>query len=187
MPFLLRMTKAKKWMIDKPDWLAEGEIPADPIFGLDTKSNAMSVWVMDNCEDRLERTVAALAVRRDSLQAFEYVLLDSETLEPAGIESRPTPGDSADSELNSYHCDLIEISGQKLLRLTVAILKILQQEGEKSKRVDRIARKDVAKYIVDGLNQGRINPEAPTAIAKVIAKAKELVGSSAEEVSSGDE
>ena len=187
MPFLLRMTKAKKWILDEPDWLEEGEIPADPIFGLETKNSTMSVWEVDDFGDQFKRTVAALAVGRDTLQHFEYVLLDSETLDPAGIESRRTRGDSADAELNSCHLDLIEISGKKLLNLAAATFSRLRKEGEDSKLVDRIVRKDVARYIADGLSQGRINREAPAATAKVVETAEKSVSSSAEQVSSGDE
>lgn len=176
MSFLLRRTKCNKWLSDEPYWLEEGEIPADPIFGLDTRNNSMSVWVIDSFEGKLERIIAALAATRDSLQDFEYVLLDSKTLALVGIKSLQTKGESPDRELNSLHLDLVEISGQKLLKLTTATLRRIQQQGEDTKLIDRVLRKTVAQYIVEGIRQGYLCPE--DANAKVLEKAQCLVESS---------
>ena len=186
MPFLLRSTKYNKWITDEPDWLEDGETPADPIFGLDTKSNTMSVWAVESHEDQLDRIIAALAATRQSLQDFEYVLLDSQILTLAQIRSRKTEGKSPDAHLNSLlHRDLIEISAQKLVKLTAATFKTIQQEGENTKVVERVPRKVVAKYIVECLRQGHLNPAA--ANAKVLQDARELVGGSPEQVPPEDQ
>lgn len=156
MPFLLRSTKYNRWMIAEPEWLIEGEIPADPIFGLDTKSNKMSVWVVDNNGAYIERIVGALAAKGQTLQDFEYVLLNLKTVASIGIKILQIAGRCPDKDLNKLHRDLDEISGQKLLKVTqFTVEKLLQGEAN---LVDRIPRKTVAKYIQNSINKGFIDP-----------------------------
>jgi len=66
-------------MIAEPEWLIEGEIPADPIFGLDTKSNKMSVWVVDNNGAYIERIVGALAAKGQTLQDLSLIHISEPT------------------------------------------------------------------------------------------------------------
>ena len=178
-PSLLLSTKYNKWICGKPSWLREGEIPADPIFGLPTKNNTISVWLVDNNTARIRQIAVALAVKRDKLQDFEYVLLDSKTVTDIGIKTLPTKGTSLDNELNKHHLDLIEISAQKLLKLAETVLEKVWQ-GDIS-CVDRILRKAVACDIIESICEGRIDTKSVT--PKVLTKAKEELGHSISESS----
>lgn len=154
----MRRTKFNKWIAPEPEWLREGEIPADPIFGLQTESNKMSVWVVGNGGASIERIVSALAAKGQKLQKFEYVLLNSEKVAGIGIKILQIEGESPDNELNKLHRDLVEISGQKLLKLTKSTLKKIWQEGEDTNLIDQIPRKTVAKYMQNSVNKGFIDP-----------------------------
>lgn len=172
MPSLLLSTKYNKWICTKPDWLSKDEIPADPIFGLQTKSNTMSVWVVDNDRGRIEQIVGALAATRDTLQDFEYVLLDSKAVTDIGIKIQQTEGTSIDKKLNKLHFDLIEISAQKLVKIAETILKKIWQKD--ISHVKRIPRKTIASYIVDRISEGRIDMKLVT--PKVLSRVQEVLG-----------
>lgn len=179
MPLLLLSTKYNKWLRPKPDWLGEGEIPADPIFALKTQDNTMSVWLVDNDRSCIKRIVGALAATRQALQEFEYVLLDSKTVTDVGIKTHPTEGTSIDSELNKFHLDLIEISAQKLVKLAKTILEKIWQED--TRFVEQRLRKTVARNIFDNISKGRI--DSANVNPKVLDKAQEVLGYSVNEIS----
>ncbi|MBW7990281.1 MAG: hypothetical protein FVQ84_09740 [Planctomycetes bacterium] len=171
MPILLHGTKFNKWL-NRPDWLREGEIPADPIFGFRIGSNTMSVWIVDDDSSRIKWLAVALSIKKNKLEDFEFVLLDSTIVDDIGIKATQTVGRCPDSELNQFHLDLVEISAQRLLQLTQIILKKISEEQKVL--VDRIPRKDVAQYIQEGISKGRINSEDVK--IKVLEQVKELVG-----------
>jgi hypothetical protein len=170
-PLLLRITKYNKWINTKPNWLKEGEIPADPISNWQTTENKMSVWVVDNDVGLIEQIVAALAVNRIKVEDFEYVLLDSKIVAETGIKTIQIKGEILDNNLKNLHRDLVEISAQKLLKLTEVIFHAIEQEDT---ILERVPRKTVARYILDSINKRcidstRVKPE-------IIAKAQELTG-----------
>ena len=179
MPLLLRSTKYNKWIAAKPEWLREGEIPADPIFGLQTQSNTMSVWVIDRGTARIEQVISTLAAGKESLQDFEYVLLDSDAIADIGIKTFSTEGKSLNHELNKFHLELVEISAQKLLKLTETTLEKIWQ-GD-TNVVDRIPRKTIAHYIFDSISKGRI--DSANVNPKVLNKAQEVLGYSVNKIS----
>ena len=166
-------------MTPKPEWLTEGEIPAEPIFGLRTQNNTMSVYVVDKDAAPIEQIVSALAAKGETLQHYEYVLLDSEAIANIGIKTFSTEGTSPDHELNKFHLNLVEISAQKLLKLTKTTFEKIWQ-GD-TKLVDVVLRKDVAQYIADGINKGRIDRKL--ANPKVLKRVQEVLGYSVNEIS----
>ena len=167
------MTKYNKWINAEPRWLKRCEIPADPIFGLTTDGNAMSVWIVDNDKGLIDRTVVALAAKRGKLEDFEYVLLDSKVVEKIGIKTDDEEGNSLDSSINELHINLIEISARKLLKLTKSTLYAIKKEDT---RLERIPRKKVARYILDSINEGRIDRKL--ANRKVLKRVLEVLGDS---------
>lgn len=178
MPLLLRSTKYNKWIDAKPEWLREGEIPADPIFGLQTQSNTMSVWVVDRGTDRIKQIISTLAAGKESLEKFEYVLLNSEAIADIGIKTFSKEGKSLNHKLNKFHLELVEISAQKLLKLTETTLKKIWQ-GD-TNLVERIPRKTIALYIFDSISKGRI--DSANVEPKVLDKAQEVLGYSVNEI-----
>ncbi len=177
MPILLHGTKFNKWLT-KPEWLGEGEIPADPIFGFRIESNIMSVWIVDDDSSPIKWLAVALSVKKDSLKDFEYVLLDSKTVEDIGIKTTLTAGKCPDFKLNKFHLDLVEISAQRLLQLTQTIFKKIFEENKEL--VDRVLRKDVAQYIREGIREGRIDSEDVN--RKVLEQVQKVLGHSVDEI-----
>jgi hypothetical protein len=141
------MIKWSRWTKPELPWLAEGDIPADPVCNLDTRDNKISVWKLDKGASNLPRVVSALASARKTLDKFEYASFDQQVLPKIGIEMQQSTGDSCDERLNTLcHFDLVEISATKVVALAKAIL----QENQ----VHRVPWKEVARHITGAIEKG---------------------------------
>ena len=68
MPLFLRIIRKAKWYKNEQvPWLPEGELQADTLTDLSTKSNELSVWHIEDDRSNLEQVVTALAAGRDHL------------------------------------------------------------------------------------------------------------------------
>jgi hypothetical protein len=165
MPRLLRKITHNRWELDaerRPKWLAEGEIPADPVTELKTTKNKLSVWDVGVDLDLIKRIAAAMTIQSKHLNnTFDYVLFDSELLETEGIEMERAEGATCDKDLNKRHINLKHLSAQKLVRLTDELLS--KSTGIK---FDRENPKTVGEYILEGISEGRLDANTiPTSIA----------------------
>jgi hypothetical protein len=168
-PFFLRKIRKARWY-KNPDvpWLTEGELQADALGDLLTSSNQLSVWHIEDNRSNLERTIAALAANVTDISNFDYALFDQQLVYEIGIKVESTKGASPDEEVNSWHCDLIEVSASKLIELAKAI----QTKAE----IRRIQVQDIIQLVAEGISSGRIDrtkmklkSEAIEKIDKVIA------------------
>ena len=127
--------------------LPVGEAQADAFKDLQTKSNKLSVWVLDAEKSNLERLIAALSANRDRLGKFDYALFDQNLIEQLQIKSTYVEGDTPDFEANKWHMDLEELTTKKLFQLTEVI-----QENQKNRCVK------VKELINDSIKAGNIDP-----------------------------
>jgi hypothetical protein len=152
MTLVLRVVRQHRWdWPDKLDWLADGDIPADPLSDIaDTSDNCLSVWLVDDQRKGLDRLLAALAATRDKVGKLDYVLFAQKHLETAGIESCQTSGKTPDEHVNQQHRDLTRLSAAKLLALTERVWR----EHVELKRTDG---KAVLQLVAEGVRAGRIS------------------------------
>ena len=144
MPLLLHTVRQNRWLkAEATPWLDRGDVPADPIGDLRTNGNRLSVWELVPDRSNLERIVRAIAVGRDKVSDMGYVLFDSALLETADIGTRAERGTTPDVEANSWHRDLVDLSGHKLVALTKAIL----QNGESG----TVLKKRLCELIEEGI------------------------------------
>lgn len=154
--FLYRI-KQENWVFDDCPWCGEGEFPADPLTDLPTKSNKLSVWIVEQDQQNLNYIISALASQRPSAQHYDYVLIEEGVFSDLGIKIDTSIGSTPDDEANHlWHRDLIELSAQKLVALAG---QILQQNN-----YQRILFKDVSEHIQEAvasrrLNLKRVNPD----------------------------
>lgn len=124
MPLLLRTVRENRWhKSEAAPWLERGDVPADPLGDLATSQNRLSVWEVAADRSNVERIVRAVAVGRNSLADMGYVLFNSELLAAAEIGTATEAGTTLDEGANAWHRDLVELSGNKLVTLTKAILE----------------------------------------------------------------
>ena len=125
MPLVIRFIKSYlNWEIlpEESQWLQKEEIPADPLSGLQTKRNTLSVYLINDDKSKLERCVSAFAVTKSSIQEVNYILFEEMYIQEAGIKYIQSDGELIDKEINNLHFNLSEISSQKLVKLAKLII-----------------------------------------------------------------
>lgn len=144
MPLLLRTVRENRWYKQPAaPWLERGDVPADPLGDLTTTQNALSVWQVESDRSNLERVVRAVAIGKQKVDSSGWVLFDSEILLSIGIGVAEVPGGTKDEEANSWHRDLTDLSGSKL----VALAKAIFAHGESG----TIPKKRMATLIEEGI------------------------------------
>ena len=146
----IRMITQSRWL-DTPPWLPAGGVPADSITDLKTSGNVLSLFVLPSDDDTaLLRLAAAMVAKRDRLGHFEYFeFLESELLRLTlkVVQSR---GDTCDDVVNTWHVNLVELDGNRLLALTGFL---------RSLKAGRLFKPEVAAEIAVGVKQGRFSRE----------------------------
>jgi len=161
-PLFLRIIRKAKWYKNEQvPWLPEGELQADTLTDLSTKSNELSVWHIEDDRSNLEQVVTALAAGRDNIASLDYALFDQQTLLAINIKIKETKGGSPDEKVNSWHRDLVELSATKLM----ALAKVIQTEAVKG----RILPKDIIRLIKQAIASGQIERAKlkPGIVAKI--------------------
>ena len=163
MPFVLRTISKSKWYkTEKVHWLPEGELQADVLNDLQTKGNKLSVWRIDINRSNLQQVITALAANRDHISNLDYVLLEECTLSAFDIKIEDSPGETPDDEANAYHCELVELSLKKLLRL----VKIIRKADRK-----RVTEPKIKQLLLEAIDSRRISlDKISTTIAAVWSK-----------------
>ena len=154
MPLLLRFVRNYlNWEHDPEDnsWLLPNEIPADPLSGLSTNNNSLSVYLLDEIDVKLKRCVAAFAANRNNVQEIHYLIFDEKLVDEVGIKRDTIEGKLCDEEINKTHQNLSEISSQKLVALVAKIL-----DDCHSDLCDRI---QVCQLIKNSIQNGWINED----------------------------
>lgn len=144
-----KLSQKRHW--DAESWLEPGDIQADAAKCLATSENKLSVFVLEQPDEQVERVVAALAVTRDSLAHLDTALAPEEILARCGIRRDEVPGQTADFKVNEWHQDLVELTVMKVARFAAAI----RGGGE----IKRCNWKKVGAAIRQSLNAGYIGPE----------------------------
>lgn len=93
---------------------------------LKTKKAMLSVWLIDDETDVIDRVVAGMAMQRvigsrASPKDLQYVLIPESVVKALGLRTENTNGDTADNHLNKDHWNLTELKGLDLVRLAEEI------------------------------------------------------------------
>lgn len=148
MPKILRKIKKTRWYgADKIDWLAEGEIQAEALADLQTQSNILSVWIVEDNESNLGRVVAALAATCGSKTIVDYVTIDQKRIEDIGLLMKQTNGDSPDRTANSeWHRDLLQLT----VNGVAALVAELSANGERNRMTWPKVKAEIQKSVDAG-------------------------------------
>jgi hypothetical protein len=159
MPLLLRNVRENRWYKARAAaWLEKGDIPADPLGDLATTDNCLSVWEVADDRSNVERIMRALAVNRQKIDNMGYVLFDSDLLTTAGIDTLEENGATPDEEANSWHRDLVDLSGNKLIALTRLIL----ETGE----TGTVLKKRLEDLVAEGIRQNQLPERCRTKLGR---------------------
>jgi hypothetical protein len=149
-PLLLRKIEKNRWM--KMPYVPAGDVPADALRDLQTGSNNLSVWHVEEDSSNLERIVLAIAATRDAVTNLDYALFGYEVLAETNIKIKSSVGNSPDEIANAtWHRDLTELSVSQIANLAKAI----DLKGERN----RVSERKVLQGIKKALAGGHIHPE----------------------------
>lgn len=153
MPFVLRGVRQNRWIVDSNDhlelWLGTGDFPADPLADLLTDKNKLSVYRIEDNQSNLERVIVALAATRANLSNYDYILLDISVLSRINVKYNFVAGTTPDSEVNTWHIDLIELSASKLFDLAEVVWN--------ERKIGRKLPKDLMKWTTNSILQGYLD------------------------------
>lgn len=156
-------------MDDRPEWLADGELPASPLGDLKPSvGNRLSVWEIEDGEGNLQRIIAALAARsavagnRNHLEKFDCTLIDGGLPGSIDIGMEKTPGISLDHEANErWHRHLTQLTVSKV----AALVDVMAQHGERR----RYSEEDVTRFVGEAVKAGWIDiGDLPPVIAQAV-------------------
>ena len=151
MPFLLRSLKKEKWnREERPNWLRDNEVPKESVRDLISQDsgNNLSVWLINDDSSNLEEVILGMLSNRDHVEKLDYVLIDLEACSNLDIKILISEGKTPYKRANSWHRDLIELSGCKLVEIARAIYYKCERRRIKPSRV--------RKTLIDALDTGEI-------------------------------
>ena len=142
----LRKITMSRW-VDRPNDFPRGEVTADSVTDLKTYQNSLSVFVVPPDDPAaLIRVASAMTCDKTSLEPFEYCLFPIEGVLELGLRIRSVPGKTSDNVVNSWHRDIIDLTGAGLVSFAVFLSGI---------PASRMLKSDVAKELVVGWAQDR--------------------------------
>jgi hypothetical protein len=149
-PFILRKVRKARWYKDAAfTWLPQGELQADALADLNTSSNTLSVWTIQDYKANLEDVVTALASAGDFISNFDYALLDVEELAKLRIDQNSVNGQTPCEGTNHWHVDLIQ--------LTAGALILLASAFSAGGQIERVPEKRVRNLLEQAKRAGKIN------------------------------
>jgi hypothetical protein len=152
-PLLLRKINKARWNHEeKPDWLPNGQIPAQTLCDLKAKENSLSVWFVEEDHSNLDDVIVALCSACDQPDKMDYALFDEKDCHALGIciDDKPE-GNTPDNRSRKWHRNLIRLSVSKVSKLADMMYK-------KAIR-DRVTEARVKKMIRSAWSEGRIDED----------------------------
>ncbi|HEY2932342.1 MAG TPA: hypothetical protein VGK99_11405 [Acidobacteriota bacterium] len=130
-----------------PDWVAPGDIAADPLSDLCTNGHQLSFYEIDDSMSNLDLVVAAHAATRDTFSNFDYVLLERQIVEKDFV-IQPSPGTTPSDTANSFHLNFSRMTGKGVAKLAW----LMKEHG----RIERIQEPSVRSLVLVAVKAGNV-------------------------------
>jgi hypothetical protein len=142
-PFVLRSGRRSRWERNANIEESLKDLRPDACYKL-------SVWHIEDDHSNLNRVICALAAGREEIVNFDYLLIDYHILSDLNMIIESRPGVSADDYANvAWHRNLCDLTETKLRALAQTVRAHCQPV--------RIAQKDIALWLTDGVIAGHID------------------------------
>lgn len=123
----------------------ESQLPADCFFDIKTNKNTLSLWKVDNTNDRdaLYQFAVISVLGKNSLSKVTYVLIDENELTDCGLKFQqddPYCGyiDNSKSSFLKHHFDIMDIDHEDFIKIASIIVSKIENNKQ-----DIISIKDV--------------------------------------------
>lgn len=149
MPKLLRKIRWSRWSpITVAPWFEQKDVQADPLGDLATTANELSFWRIAEDEANLFQILTAILAMCQHADAITYAIIDEQVVSEIGISIIASKGNTPHEQANSWHCDLVRLSGFKLVQLA----KLILEKG----RTMRLPEKEALAHLANEVEAGRI-------------------------------
>ncbi len=145
MPRYLIMIKKRKWDKLSVPWLQGQGIQADPLSDLRISDGNLSVWHIKDDMTNLNDVILALAITRSNIDKLEYGLFDPAVVVDAGVTVQESPGNTPLEIANSWHRDLVQLTIDKVCRLTKSMFENLEKR--------RILEDEIRTMIIEAIDR----------------------------------
>jgi hypothetical protein len=136
-------------VMDSALW-GRGDCPPAALVQVFDNRSGVSTWRVTT-KDEIERVIVSQAFMRSSINDFAYCLIDERKIAAEGIRTKDTPQRTIDKEIGDKHVDLIDLTGQQLIRLAQLI------NSEFNPMV--MARKEILQAATRFLGDGKFDRE----------------------------
>ena len=164
---ILRKLDQKSYWYSQ-EWLKEGDVQSLAASRcLATQQNSLSIFIVQGDEQQVDRVVAALALTRQYLGHVDVAIVSEQVLEDCNItRTTKVEATTPDSEVNSWHADLVQLSVTNVSDLAKAI----KSHGE----ISRFFKADVKRAIKTSLTNQWVNTDRIEDKLRVSLKKKGL-------------
>jgi hypothetical protein len=147
---LLRKIRKSRWYKNElPPWLPQGSLQADPLSDLNTQDNSLSLWQIQANNSNLTDIVLALATTLQSISNIDCAIFDSSLISEINCKIEQKEGRTCYQEASKWHCDVVELTADKLLQLA----KLIYDRAERK----RFRETDVETLLINAVNLGKIS------------------------------
>lgn len=141
--------------VERPRWLrrtpagATGPCADALTRDLQTKSDRLSWWVVD---DAKEEVAIAIASSRHHISNVDLAIVSSEEFDKLDISWDRSSGDTPYVAANERHCDLINLSA-------TAIARLANHLHSQREAIERVREGEVREMLIAAIGRGNINLE----------------------------
>ena len=146
------------WHDTRPDWLAQGDYSAAPFeIVIPGNDNKLSVYEVNDDQDRIDLVATALAFGRPSNDAVVYIIFDEAVLQNIGIEIKSDhKGTTCDPHVNDWHRDLINFSANKMFEFVKQTLPNVKTDFVAPKKIEQTFAKNCKRYNWQRVNEKKM-------------------------------
>lgn len=150
MPTFLRAVRKARW--SAPSWVNgfTADRQSDVLVDFSTKSNALSVYLVDS-DDAIQQVVAGLAAGRCNLTNFDYAVLEADALDSMNLQIVQTPGKTLHQEANNLHRDITDLTMANVIDLIQSVT---------TNNVQRVPMPKVKAFLQQSIRDGYIDAGA---------------------------
>ena len=132
------------------------DLSCDVFQDLMPKCCELSVFVVNNEEDKY-RVIMALSATRDGLSKLDYIIFEKSIIEPLGIFTNKTDGETPDDCANNLHYLLTNLSALRLANFA---------EKLNTYKIDTKTRKDIKAELPKFIQENNISKKINKSLLK---------------------
>ena len=131
------------------EWLPDDDIRADALKSLKSENNALSIYLFDG-ESNIDRVIAAYSAARSKVENLDYAIFSEDFLKQINITYTNNAAKGIpDTVVSSWHYDLVQLTGSKVLSLA----KVIREHG----KINRKSSPEVGKLINQAIDSNIID------------------------------